>query len=241
MRRWLTDDKGRSVTEMEILHGVLRDPDMAGHAFFYLRDPAWTAVAPRADRGTYDESSADGRARLADLKARVRSSGFPVRDYPEPRAIGDLVRADLLALVDRLIPPRGDARRRSSRRGSTQDAYAAWLVGNTIERRTDLVAVDVAVDADGPGAVVSGAPGGGVSTLLAPTPPSAARRHPDELVSLLRRGPARRGVRARAARHLCRALGDEAPAATSRGRVPARCSSRPARRGASCSSSTACT
>ena len=31
--------EGKSVTELEILHGVLNDPDMAKHAFFYFRDP----------------------------------------------------------------------------------------------------------------------------------------------------------------------------------------------------------
>ena len=32
---------GKSVTELEILHGVLNNPDMAEHAFFYFRDPAY--------------------------------------------------------------------------------------------------------------------------------------------------------------------------------------------------------
>jgi hypothetical protein len=41
---WLAQSTGRSVTELEILHGVLNDPDAAGHAFFYLRDPAWVAT-----------------------------------------------------------------------------------------------------------------------------------------------------------------------------------------------------
>jgi tetratricopeptide (TPR) repeat protein len=205
---WLTDDRGRSVTELEILHGVLRDPEMAGHAYFYLRDPAWTAALPEPERATYEESAPDGRARLADLKARVRSSGFPVRDYADPRGIGDLVRADLLALVDRLYPPE-EAPDLVEQARLDQGAYAARLVANTIERRNDLIAVDVAVDADGPGVVVSGAPGGGVSTLLAAYAAERAARRPDELVLSYfvdaQRGEANeRGLLA----HLCRALGD---------------------------------
>ena len=31
---------GKSVTELEILHGVLNNPDMAERSFFYFRDPA---------------------------------------------------------------------------------------------------------------------------------------------------------------------------------------------------------
>ena len=38
---WLREHvrEGKSVTELEILHGVLNDPQMATHAFFYFRDP----------------------------------------------------------------------------------------------------------------------------------------------------------------------------------------------------------
>ena len=31
---WLAEHRERSVTELEILHGVLNDPEMADHAFF---------------------------------------------------------------------------------------------------------------------------------------------------------------------------------------------------------------
>ena len=43
---WLAECAGRSVTELEILHGVLNDPAMASHAFFYLRDPAYAEGLP---------------------------------------------------------------------------------------------------------------------------------------------------------------------------------------------------
>ena len=37
---WLRDEVAkRSLTELEILHGVLNDPDMAWRSFFYFRDP----------------------------------------------------------------------------------------------------------------------------------------------------------------------------------------------------------
>ena len=36
---WLRDLHGKSVTELGILHGVLNNPDMAGRACFYFRDP----------------------------------------------------------------------------------------------------------------------------------------------------------------------------------------------------------
>ena len=36
---WLKGHLQHSVTELEILHGVLNNPEMAGHALFYFRDP----------------------------------------------------------------------------------------------------------------------------------------------------------------------------------------------------------
>src|SRR5690606_27621980 len=103
---WLADVSDRSVTEMEILHGVLNDPDAAGHAYFYLRDDDWVAGLPPDEQATYLEDSEEGRRKLEQLKARVRASGHPVRDYPDPVALGELVLADLLALVEARYPDR---------------------------------------------------------------------------------------------------------------------------------------
>ena len=87
---WLAQYPGRSVTELEILHGVLRNPEMAGHAFFYLRDPAYLAGVEPERRADFEEitddpsgraTAADRQAKLAHLKERIRRSDFPVRDY----------------------------------------------------------------------------------------------------------------------------------------------------------------
>ena len=43
---WLREHRSHSVTELEVLHGVLRNPKMAGHAFFYFRAPAYIAALP---------------------------------------------------------------------------------------------------------------------------------------------------------------------------------------------------
>jgi len=40
---WLNKHRKGSVTALEILHGVLRNPAMAEHAFFYYRDPRYAA------------------------------------------------------------------------------------------------------------------------------------------------------------------------------------------------------
>ena len=197
---WLTDDKGRSVTEMEILHGVLRSPEMAGHAFFYLRDPAWTTSLPEAERATYEEASAEGRERLVDLKERVRKSGFPVRDYPDPRGIGELVRRRPAGPRRPAVSGRRDAGRAGT--GADRPGGVRRVAGGQYHRAPGRSRRRrCAVDADAPGVVVSGAPGGGVSTLLAASAAERRERHPDELViSYFVDAPARRGSGARAAR-----------------------------------------
>ncbi len=209
---WLTDDRGRSVTELEILHGVLRDPEMAGHAYFYLRDPAFTAALPEPERAAYEEAAPEGRDaphRPQGARPRVRLPGARLRRPARASATSSAPICWRWS-TGSIRPPTTPDPVEQAR--LDQEAYAARLVANTIERRNDLIAVDVAVDADGPGVVVSGAPGGGVSTLLAAYAAERAARHPDELVLSYfvdaQRGEAtERGLLA----HLCRALGDDRP------------------------------
>ena len=52
---WLQEHLHHSVTELEILHGVLNNPEMADHAFFYFRDPAYAASLLSEKQGDYTE------------------------------------------------------------------------------------------------------------------------------------------------------------------------------------------
>jgi len=85
---WLKDHLGGvSVTELEILHGVLNDPAMAGRAFFYFRDPAWSTS--QSEPGFVCETPEE-EAKLADLKQRIRSSGFAVAEnLADPKSLAD--------------------------------------------------------------------------------------------------------------------------------------------------------
>ena len=78
---WIQARTGRSLTELEILHGVLNNPDMRGRAFFYLRDPkALAGVPEELKREVYVEQDPGLTAALAALKTRIRKSGYPVMD-----------------------------------------------------------------------------------------------------------------------------------------------------------------
>jgi hypothetical protein len=89
-----------------MLHGVLNNPGMAEHAFFYLRDPAFIDCLPPEQQPDFGEFPLSGqieqlgidvstahaqerRRRLGALKDRIRLSGFPVREnYPNPQVLG---------------------------------------------------------------------------------------------------------------------------------------------------------
>jgi tetratricopeptide (TPR) repeat protein len=164
---WIDVDKARSVTELEILHGVLNDPDMQNHAFFYLRDPAYVETLPAVTRDDFVDADPEHRAKLATLKDRIRTSGFPVHDgYSDPRALGELLLADLTTLVDRLYP--GDARPDPlDREAAAHAAYAASRFGSYVAREGAFAELDTHAAGDGPPLVVLGESGSGKSALLA--------------------------------------------------------------------------
>ena len=43
---WIGQYLGHSITELEILHGVLNNPEMAEHSYFYFRDPKYIDTLP---------------------------------------------------------------------------------------------------------------------------------------------------------------------------------------------------
>lgn len=90
---WLVEDPGRSVLELEILHGSLRDPERAVGSLFYFRDSKQS-----------DAESAEAAERLALLKDRIRFSGRPVFDgYPRGWSEGPDRASRLDALAERML------------------------------------------------------------------------------------------------------------------------------------------
>ena len=100
---WLAEHREQSVTELEILHGVLNNTEMADHAFFYFRDPAYVDSLPPKEQQDFRElptpgeierlgaeqaelRAEDRKQKLKALKQRIRDSGFPVREnYTNPK------------------------------------------------------------------------------------------------------------------------------------------------------------
>jgi hypothetical protein len=195
---WLPEHVGSSVTELEILHGVLRDPAMADHAFFYLRDPAYVEgrppdqyrEVPSADEIASLGAEEAGRraagrqAQLASLKERIRASGLSVREgYSDPRALGKLVLADLAAVIDRLFPV-GSEPDPLEREAAEHEAFARSRSGVYVGRPEYVSRLDAHAIGDGPPLVVVGESGSGKSALLANWARSFRATHPDALILL---------------------------------------------------------
>jgi nephrocystin-3 len=119
---WLQEHLHQSVTELEILHGVLNDPAMADRALFYFRDRAFIDSLPPDEQPYYlelptkeeierfgqqeaERHTQERRQKLAALKARIRTSRLPVREnYPNPQALGERVLRDLTEIIERFYP-----------------------------------------------------------------------------------------------------------------------------------------
>ena len=165
---WLGGYEGHSVTDLEILHGVLNNPAMAGHAFFYLRDPAFTDRLPRGvNRADFACEGPESAEKLARLKDRIRSSGFPVREgYRDPRELSDFVLSDLRDTLDSLFPE-GSEPDPLDREWAEHDAFARSRSQIYVPRPADFQALDDHAEGGGGPLVVLGESGSGKSALLA--------------------------------------------------------------------------
>ena len=164
---WLAEHLHHSVTELEILHGVLNDRAMADRAFFYFRDAAYLQQLRPEQRAAFAEPDPTNAQKLAALKERIRRSGLPVReDYPDPITLGELVRADLAAVIDALYPA-GEVPDPLQRQRAEHEAYARSRARVYAGRRQYYEALDAHAAGDGPPLVVTGESGSGKSALLA--------------------------------------------------------------------------
>lgn len=155
---------GTSITEIEMRYGALdlSPTPNGGNAFFYFRSGE--------DCGA-DEEATTAR-KLEGLKDRIRSSGIPVREaIPDVEALGELVRKDLMRLIDETVPldwTRSElsAVRSSHRAFATARRHSYLPSEPVIEQLSARVASRAAGDRDTP--VIVMAPSGyGKSALMA--------------------------------------------------------------------------
>jgi tetratricopeptide (TPR) repeat protein len=179
---WLDAGNGRSITELEILHGALNDPEHAPHAFFYFRDPGYARRLPTEQQKDFEAEGPDARSRLDQLKQRIMASGLRVRaGYADARQLGQRVLEDLTASIDLEHPP-GVEPDPLDREAAVHDAFAqsrAWVY---IGREAYHERLDAHAAGDGGPLMVLGASGSGKSALLGNWVRRYRRAHPDVFV-----------------------------------------------------------
>ena len=193
---WLAEHRHKSVTELEILHGVLNDPAMAQRSYFYFRDSSYLDSLPSAERDRCREIATDDETRrlgseeasrrseergrrLADLKDRIRASGLPLHDgYPSPQQLGELVLADLTAAIDAQFPE-GAVPEPLDREAAEHEAFAESRREVYLGREGDFVRLDEHAAGDGAPLVVLGEAGSGKSALLANWLDRFRKGHPE--------------------------------------------------------------
>ncbi len=77
---WLLEYNGYSFTSLEIVYGVLHNPKLAKHSFFYFRDPVPIAKIPENKRGDFEPENLEASQKLVALKNNIRSSGVNVTE-----------------------------------------------------------------------------------------------------------------------------------------------------------------
>ena len=203
---WLREHvQGRtSVTELEILHGVLNNPKMQGHAFFYFRAPAYVNNPAltgderrgmverdiRADIEKYGQAEAarrtqDRKDKLSALKQRIRDSKLPlVEPYADPKALAKIVLEQFDELIDRLYPEDQTPDLLAQER-MAHEARAKNKLFACIDRPAHLAALNAfatSAEHNGKGLVVTGESGGGKTALLAAWVRDWAKNHPEDFL-----------------------------------------------------------
>ena len=164
---WLAEYGEKSITELEILHGVLNNPEMTEHAFFYFRDPAYLdKVAPDLKEDLVPVSPKDSE-KLRNLKDRIRQIGLRIsEDYPDPEAFAEQVLEDLWQVIDGKYPLI-DEPSQLDRELAEHEAFANSRIGTYVVRQSYFERLDNHVKSDDPPLVLTGDSGCGKSALIA--------------------------------------------------------------------------
>lgn len=179
---WIEELYGKSVTELEILHGVLKNPEMAGRAFFYFRDPEYAQ-----EHGINFLPENDGAAEMqTDLKNRIRATcsakNIPLHEkYTDPKELATLILEQLKKAIDQQFP-KDSIPDPLDREALEHEAFAE------IRRRTYIGSPDYFdtlnkhIAGEGAPLVLIGESGSGKSSLLANWIHHHLQTHPEDYI-----------------------------------------------------------
>jgi len=176
--RWVQEHVGgKSVTELEILHGVLNNADMAQKAFFYFRKEGYHHRHWQEIQSTYpflkpedfsNDTPAD-TARQKLLKQRISAASLKHKpqEYETPADMAKSVLEDLWKEIDRAFPA-DKSPDELERQRMEHEAFAQSRLNGYVPRAGLFERMDKLLKSNSTFCtVVSGQSGGGKSALLA--------------------------------------------------------------------------
>ena len=181
---WLADRKEHSITELEILHGVLNNPEMANRTYFYFRNSGYAQGISLDHRSDYISEDQASRAKVEALKERIRKSGLRVReDYPDPEAAGNLILDDLWDAIDKTYPA-GSEPDPLIREAAEHEIFAASRARVYIGRQEYFDRLDAHIESDNPPLVLLSESGMGKSALLSNWAIRCREAYPEDFIIL---------------------------------------------------------
>jgi hypothetical protein len=174
---------GRSLTEIEILEGVLLNAKGDKQTLFFERDPAWLDTLSPSERPEYEERDAEARTKLAELKTHIRERVGVMHVYTSPQAIDAAFEQTMSEALEKAFPPVDETNDPFAQEHRLHAAYARERLGLYVGGEDYLDKLDawMAQD-DAPPKIVVGASGGGKSTLIAHWTSRRARAHPNDII-----------------------------------------------------------
>lgn len=186
---WLEEQLAgkKSVTELEILHGVLRNEEMHQRACFYFRDPKFVESVPQEKKANFITESAEHSRKLDALKNEIRrASKEEVCHLREPftnvEELGQWVKEDFEKIIDELWPE-GSQPDPLDREAMDHEAFAQSRARVYIGRQEYFDRLDAHANGSGDQPlVILGESGSGKSALVANWALRHSASHPDELL-----------------------------------------------------------
>jgi nephrocystin-3 len=185
---WLKENLDHSVTELEILHGVLNDPSMSNHSLFYFRDPAYIEKLRPEEKQNFAPENTESAEKLKKLKDRIHEEHlkgnlqYPPRDhYSNPEALIEMVLTDFTGIIDHLYP-RDQAPNPLDQEAMRHDAYGRSRRMAFVGREDFLKRINEHVSTPNKPLVLTGESGCGKSALMAEWVARRRRDHPDDLI-----------------------------------------------------------
>lgn len=187
--KWIRDYYNCSVTEMEIVHGVLNNPGMDNHAYFYFRDPDYIKQLPKDEdvNDFVDNNSNNENQKLAALKSKIQERSNEgllqlTENYASPTELGNLVLKDFTELIDKLYP-QSETPDAVTQENMRHEAYARNKQLGFVGREDMLTQIDthIAQNYNIP-LIVTGESGCGKSALLATWIAQYQQHNPDAVV-----------------------------------------------------------